>query len=104
MPRIARLVLSLGLAIATSATVEPVVFHSPNDDALPGAPGLVLAPGAHTLHLYIETGATASTADPCSQGDGAELCGWQLEIETSGAAELDGFTAVGDAATSFAPT
>ena len=73
MLRAAVLGLSLALAIATSAAAAPAVFHSPNDDGLPGVQTPSLTPGAHTLHLYIEGGATESSADPCFEGDGSEL-------------------------------
>lgn len=104
MLRAAVLGPSLALAIATSAAAAPGVFHSPDDDGLPGVQTPSLTPGAHTLHLYIEGGATESSADPCFEGDGSELCGWLLEVGVSGEVVLDSFAPSGDAAVSLAPS
>ena len=72
----------------------PVLYHSPGDDGL--APGGVPSlPGAPTeaLYLYLDAGAVASaTGTPCEDGEGDEVCAWEFQLLTSGAAAIQTFT------------
>ena len=92
-PLVSLFMLSLPLLAATSASATPpVLYHSPGDDGVSGGVPAYVGVGAGvTLHLYLGVGATASTADPCFQGDGDELCGHRLRLTGSGV-EFQTFT------------
>ena len=71
---------------------RPGLYHSPNDDGVSGGvPGFVPAGQTVTLHLYLDVGSVASTADACYQGDGDELCGYLIRLSASGL-NLQSFT------------
>jgi hypothetical protein len=72
------------------------VFHSPNDDDTSPPAIETLAPGSHTLHLYVETGSTASSSGPCDVGDGEEICQWVIDARGEGGVSFQSFTPVGD--------
>lgn len=85
---LALLVLLLSSAVANAL---PTIFHSPNDDGEP-APGLAsVALGVQTLHLYIDGGSQASSALPCEEGDGDEVCTWEVSIVPTGDVTFQGF-------------
>ena len=78
---ITRLLASLlcfgGLAVPALATT---VFHSPNDDGLPGSTQIATG-GVQPVYLYVERGPAASAAGrACHDGAGDELCGYDLEV------------------------
>ncbi len=76
------------LAGASVAAVS--IFHSPNDDGLPGA--APMGGGTHTLHLYVDGGSTPSSAAPCSlEGEGDEVCAYVLDFVTRGEVSFGGF-------------
>jgi hypothetical protein len=77
----------------------PVVYHSPADDGVAaGVPFPIATSGTHVLHLYIDGGATPSSAgSACEQGAGDELCAWQVAIEASGDVALESFVPDGGA-------
>ncbi len=77
--------LCLALLLAPPAgAAPPAVYHSPNDDGISGGMPAVVAPGTGvSLHLYLGVGSTPSTADPCRQGDGDELCGHRVQLTGS---------------------
>jgi hypothetical protein len=88
-------VLSLLCAGAAGAGTPPAVFHSPSDDGWPHlAQFQIGAPGLHTLHCYLETGSAESlvTEEVCLDGSGDELCGVQLDVETTGGIGIVSFT------------
>ncbi len=83
--------IAVVLAFPATAT-PPALYHSPNDDGVSGGvPAFVPEGQTVTLHLYLGVGSVASTADPCFQGDGDELCGYQLRLTGSGV-NLQSFT------------
>jgi hypothetical protein len=84
------------LALSTSALGTARVFHSPNDDGTSPPAIETLAPGSHTLHLYVETGSTPSTSGPCDVGDGEEVCQWVIDTRGEGNVTFQSFTPVGD--------
>jgi hypothetical protein len=92
-PGLLSVLLCVPLAAATRVSaVAPVLYHSPNDDGVSGGVPATLpaAPGV-TLHLYLGVGTTASSGDPCFQGDGDELCGHRLRLTGTGL-EFQSFT------------
>ena len=84
------------LALSTSALGTVRVFHSPNDDGTSPPAIVTLSPGSHILHLYMETGSTASSSGPCDVGDGEEICQWMIDAGGEGNVSLQSFTPVGD--------
>jgi hypothetical protein len=79
-----------GLALAAAS---PVVYHSPamNGDN-PGTPH-VLDELTETLELYYSPGPMVpSSGEVCLNGDGDEICGITIEIQSSGDVTLDVFT------------
>jgi hypothetical protein len=88
---ISRTHLLLGMALvmvlsASEASAQTAVFHSPNDNGqnpllihnLPIGPG-------ESLFLYLDAGAIASqNGVPCNDGDGREVCGYDIQVEALG--------------------
>jgi hypothetical protein len=75
----------MALGAAPAWAVAPSVYHSPADDGVSaGIPATIPAAPGMTLHLYLDVGTTASSADPCFQGDGDELCGHRLHLTGTG--------------------
>ena len=80
------------LLTAPVSAAPPALYHSPGDDGVSGGvPAFVDAGSGVTLYLYLDVGAAASTADPCFQGDGDELCGHRLRLTTTDI-EIQSFT------------
>jgi hypothetical protein len=76
--------LLLGLVcfgwLAGPARAVTSVYHSPDDDGLQGS-GEIPAGGMQPVYLYIDGGAVASEADSvCNDGQGDEVCGYELEL------------------------
>ncbi|MBW2496277.1 MAG: hypothetical protein JRF61_03300 [Deltaproteobacteria bacterium] len=71
----------------------PLLYHSPLDDGV--APTSVpVEPGSPfvTLFLYLDAGGVASgVGTPCVDGEGDELCAWELRLEASGPASIQAF-------------
>jgi lysophospholipase L1-like esterase len=86
------LLLLTALAAQSRAGV-PVLYHSPLDDGVPPT-SVPVEPGSPfvTLFLYLDAGGVASgVGTPCVDGDGDELCAWELRLEVSGAASIQAF-------------
>jgi len=74
------------------------VYNSPNDDGIAGGSAGVPINGSPVLlNLYIDGGPIDSApADKCTgNGDGDELCGWQLRLDASGGMIIEAFTPAG---------
>jgi hypothetical protein len=66
--------------LAGPALAVTSVYHSPNDDGLPGSTE-VPAGGVQSVYLYIDGGAVASgVGSACNDGQGDEVCGYDLEL------------------------
>lgn len=84
LARLGALLLVLGHASAASSAVN--VFHSPNDDGERGGGALILPINStRQLDLWIERGtAPTGTGLACANGDGDEICAWDVFVELSG--------------------
>ena len=85
--------MAWGLIVAllsSGASAAPSIYHSPNDDGEPGQATVGL--GVQILHLYIDGGSQASSALPCEEGDGDEVCTWEVSIVPTGDVTFQGFT------------
>lgn len=74
----------LGWVLAAGVICSPAtasqVFHSPNDDGLPGATQIPSG-GVQSVFLYIDGGAVSSSpGSACNDGAGDEVCGFDLEL------------------------
>jgi len=80
-----------GIALLAPAALATVVFHSPNDDGVPGAQ---LSPGnGQPIFLYIDGGPTASAPGrTCHDGAGDELCGFTIELTALAGVGFTSFT------------
>lgn len=80
-------------ALAFAAPVgATVVYHSPNDDGLPGATQIPEG-GVQSVYLYIDGGPGASAGgEACDVGGGDEVCGYDLEITALNGLTLSAFT------------
>ena len=68
------------LALAGPALAVTSVYHSPNDDGVPGS-GQIPAGGMQPVYLYVDGGAVASgVGSACNDGQGDEVCGYDLEV------------------------
>jgi hypothetical protein len=84
--------LILASGAAPASALPPDVYHSPNDDGVSGGIPATVPPGQPvTLHLYLGVGPVVSTALPCQEGDGDEVCGYLVRLAGSGVA-LQSFT------------
>lgn len=98
-------VLAVGLVVPdVSAQVR--VFHSPaNDGVDPGGTQAIEPGDPVTLHLYIENdGIPTATGTVCEDGDGNELCGYDLTIEGFGGIQFDAFSEMADTRQSLTTT
>lgn len=92
MLRCSLIVLTL-LAPAPAALAFDV-YHSPGDDGTAGPAAQVAVGGASVdVPLYISRGTAESLpAEKCSgEGDGDEVCGWDVRILAEGGARIDAF-------------
>lgn len=91
------LLASLLLSAATTRAAEPPsFFFSPLDDGQPPAaePYAIPTMGTTPLALWVATGPTATVTGPqilCANALGDELCGWQIEVQTTGAITIQSF-------------
>lgn len=89
---------AMGLLASMARAAAPIVYHSANDDGVPGPSALIAPNQTQILHLYIDGGAAPSAGDTaCVAGSGDELCAWQLTFEASEELELLSFVPAGDA-------
>lgn len=73
------------------------VYHSPNDDGLPGSTEIPSG-GLQSIYLYIDGGPTASALDTaCNDGQGDEVCGFDVEVTGLNGLTLSVFNADGGA-------
>lgn len=87
------------LALASAASgAPPQLFHSPGDDGLSQAIYGVVPNVPFTLHLYLDSGAMASSSGPCESGLGDELCGFRIELLAQGGLLVSSFQPAGDLA------
>lgn len=86
------------LAIFSQAGAQVRVYHSPGNDGLdPGGTAPVDPSSSVTLHLYIDNpGDETLTGSVCEDGDGSELCGYDLTLEALGGIQLTSFSEVAD--------
>jgi len=69
------------------------LFHSPGDTGAPptGVPTLAASPEEH-VYLYLDAGGTASAlGSPCLDGEGDEICAWEIDLSTVGPVSLQSF-------------
>jgi hypothetical protein len=85
------LALLLGVA-AKPAAAQVSLFYSPGDNGIdPGIP-LTLPDGVGlSIPLYLDGGDASSTAQPCEQGDGEEVCGWLIRLQADGGITIQDF-------------
>ncbi len=105
--RVGALAAALALLVASSpAGAQIAVFHSPNDDGVDPGGTISIPPSASaTLHLYIDNpGTGTATGTVCEDGDGNELCGFDLTLEALGGIQFLTFSEVADTAHSLTST
>jgi CubicO group peptidase (beta-lactamase class C family) len=82
----------LCLLFSTAPALAAQVFHSPNDDGVPGS-GQV-PPGSPSVFLYLDGGPAASApGTACNDGTGDEVCGFDLELTGVGGVTFTSFDA-----------
>lgn len=82
-------------AVAPAVAGVPVLFVSPLDDGVdPGAPPVLTGSPSESLYLYLDAGGSpTATGTPCVDGDGDELCQWELVVDVGGGASPTAFVA-----------
>lgn len=98
-PTLLRLLLPLLClgGLASPALAATSVYHSPNDDGLPGSTQIPSG-GTQSVYLYIDGGPAASAgASACNDGAGDEVCGFDVELTGAGGLTLSSFTPDGGA-------
>lgn len=75
---------------STGPALGAQVFHSPNDDGVPGAGEI--SPGTPSIFLYLDGGPAASApGTACNDGAGDEVCGFDLELTSIGGVTFTSF-------------
>jgi hypothetical protein len=95
-----RIVLGLTLATVLSgiAGAEAMVYHSAADDgSVPAVVPTLPSSGPEWIHLYVDADGTAVTitGSPCQDGDGDELCGFQVSLRAGAGTEILDFVPAG---------
>ena len=95
--------LLVGLLLGTILTADssraaaPSVYFSPfNNGDAPATPPEIPSSGQTMIYLYLDGGSSASLSDPCFQGPGEEVCGWDIKIQAVGGLSLVSFDGAGD--------
>jgi hypothetical protein len=80
------------LALVCSPALASQLFHSPSDDGIPGAPEVPTG-GVQSVFLYLDGGAVGTAAgETCNDGDGDEICGFDLELTALSGLSFSAFT------------
>jgi hypothetical protein len=79
--------------VSSLATAAPRVFHSPNDDGAEPAGIPTLPSDDDFVFLYVVgDGGASTTGVVCTNGNGGELCGWDVVLHAGPNVEFGGFT------------
>ena len=78
--------------LAGPALAVTSVYHSPNDDGLPGSTQIPSG-GVQSVYLYIDGGPSASAGNACDEGQGDEVCGYDFEVTGLNGLTLSAFNA-----------
>ncbi len=78
--------------LAGPALAVTSVYHSPNDDGVPGSTQIPSG-GVQSVYLYIDGGPGASAGNACNDGQGDEVCGFDLEVTGLNGLTLSSFNA-----------
>lgn len=93
--RLARIAISLILVVgwSASARAQNMVYHSPNDDEVDPGTSVQLPIGpSESLFLYLDAGNQGSQSGiACNDGDGRELCGYDVKVDAVGGANFVDF-------------
>lgn len=95
MPLPTALLLAWALALAwATGSLAFEVYHADTAGPNPGTPGVIPTGGSTVLQLFFDNGTTTSGSVPCRNGDGDEVCGFDLHLQATGGVVLDpgGFT------------
>jgi hypothetical protein len=89
-------VATLGVALAGTASGQSVLYHSPAGDGAPPAspPPTLATTGPEWLNLYVDRSAGGATATgvPCEDGEGEEVCGWEVVLKATPGAAFEAFS------------
>jgi hypothetical protein len=90
------IVLAAAILAGQAMAAPPTIFHSPNDDGISGGSPGVIEPGvSQMVHLYLQGGVNAtSIGEACNDGDGEEVCGFDLLLEAQGGPSFSNFVPV----------
>jgi len=100
------LVLVAVLALTGEARGDLEVYFSPDvSGSRPGKPLHLQAAGEHSIELFLRMGNELSGPGAvCDAGEGSEVCGWNLRLETEGQIRIRSFAATQDSFWSVQPT
>jgi hypothetical protein len=104
--RCAAIVLATALLVGRAFAAPPTIFHSPNNDGISGGSPGVIEPGtSQMVHLYLQGGVNAtSIGEACNDGNGEEVCGFDLLLEAQGGPSFSNFVPVGDTVWALDPS
>jgi hypothetical protein len=100
------IVLAAAILAGQAMAAPPTIFHSPNDDGISGGSPGVIEPGvSQMVHLYLQGGVNAtSIGEACNDGDGEEVCGFDLLLEAQGGPSFSNFVPVGNTVWALDPS
>jgi hypothetical protein len=104
--RCAAIVLATALLVGRAFAAPPTIFHSPNNDGISGGSPGVIEPGtSQMVHLYLQGGVNAtSIGEACNDGNGEEVCGFDLLFEARNGVSFSSFVPDGDTVMALAPS
>ncbi len=91
--RCTTIVLAAAILAGRAFAAPPTIFHSPNDDGISGGSPAVIEPGtSQVVHLYLQGGVNAtSIGEACNDGNGEEVCGFDLLLEAQSGVSFSSF-------------
>jgi hypothetical protein len=104
--RCTAIVLATAILAGQAIAAPPTIFYSPNDNGVSGGSPGVIEPGvSQMVHVYLQGGVNAtSIGERCNDGDGEEVCGFDLLLEAQGGVSFSNFVPAGDTVRALDPS
>lgn len=106
-PRLVFAIAAMTIGWGGSAAGTSDVYHAPADDGIaPGTTPVLPSPGPEWLNLFVERSTSGASANgtPCVDGDGDELCAWEVVVQAQPGVEFGAFLPTGDVEFVLTPT
>ena len=100
------IVLATAILAGQALAAPPTIFHSPNDDGIfVGSPAVIEPGTSQVVHLYLQGGVNATSfGEACNDGNGEEVCGFDLLLEARSGVSFSSFVPDGDTVRTLDPS